>query len=251
MKKAVITGASAGMGREFARILSEMGYATILIARRREKLEQTAKLCKTECEIIEADLSSTDEVLALYERLRSDRDICVLINNAGFGLFGNFTDTDLSKELEMIDVNIKALHILTKLFLRDFVDRNSGYILNVASSASFLPGPLMSTYYATKAYVTRLTLAISQELKHNGSNVYIGAFCPGPVDTEFNDVANVRFSVGGISSTRAAEYAVKKMFARKLISIPGFIIKLGVFFTRFVPTKPLLSVSYNIQHKKS
>lgn len=250
MKKALITGASSGIGREFAKVLSEKGYALILVARRRDKLEETKALCQTPCELVEADLTVESDVYALYERYRGDKELSIVINNAGFGLFGKFSDTELSREMQMLDVNVHAVHILTKLFLADFRAKNEGYILNVASSASFLPGPLMSTYYATKAYVQRLSLAVAEELRRERSNVYIGAFCPGPVDTEFNDVADVRFALGGISSRFAAEYAVKKMFARKLLIVPAFTIKAGAFFTRFVPTKLLLRISYNIQHKK-
>ena len=249
--KALITGASSGIGREFAIKLSELGYELILVARRREKLEETAKLCKTKSIIIEADLSKEEEVYKLYENVKTFNDINMLINNAGFGLYGEFSNADLDKELNMIDLNIKSVHILTKLFLNDFRKRNKGSIINVASSAAFLPGPLMGTYYATKAYVQRLTLAIAEELRREKSNVYIGAFCPGPVDTEFNDVANVKFNLKGISSKFAAEYALKQVLRKKVLIIPGKMIKLGVFFQRFVPLKLLLCISYNIQKKKS
>ena len=249
--KVLITGASSGIGREFAYKFSKMGYELILVARRREKLEETASGCERECIIIEADLSKEDEVLRLYEEVKEFDDLEIVVNNAGFGLFGEFADTEVSRELNMIDLNIKSVHILTKLFLSDFKRKNRGFIINVASSASFLPGPLMSTYYATKAYVQRLTLAIAEELRRENSNVYIGAFCPGPVDTEFNDVANVKFSIKGISAEYAAEYAIKKALKRKILIIPGKIVKLGVFFQRFLPTKLLLRISYNIQKKKS
>lgn len=250
MKKALITGASSGMGRELAYRLSALGYDLILVARRRERLEETAAMCTTKCEIVEADLANEHEVYGLYERLKNESELSVVINNAGFGLFGAFCEADLDCELQMIDVNIRALHILTKLFLEDFTAKNEGYILNVASSAAFLPGPLMSTYYATKAYVQRLTLAISEELRRQSSKVYIGAFCPGPVDTEFNEVANVRFAIKGISSQYAAQYALKKMFRRKSLIIPGKMIKIGVFFQRFLPMNLLLRISYKIQGKK-
>lgn len=247
--KILITGASSGIGRDLARELSKKGHSLILTARRKNRLEEL----KTElpnCKIITADLSKEDEVFYLYEKTKNE-DIDVLINNAGFGLFGEFSKTDLVRETEMIDLNIKAVHILTKLFLKDFKQKNSGYILNVASSAAFLPGPMMSTYYSTKAYVQRLSLAISEELKKEKSNVYIGTFCPGPVKTEFNSVADVKFSLKEISSEYAAKYAVKNMFKKKILIVPGKLVKLGVFFQRFVPTKLLLSISYNIQKRKS
>ena len=125
----------------------------------------------------------------------------MLINCAGFGDFGAFTTTSLDKELEMIDVNIKAVHILTKKFLPDMIAKNEGYILNVASVAGLMPaGPYMATYYATKAYVTSFTSAIAEELEEKKSNVYVGSLCPGPVDTEFNKVADVKFNLKGITS---------------------------------------------------
>lgn len=249
-KKALITGASSGIGREFAYKLSKLGYDLILVARRKDRLEETKKGCFTSCKIIEADLSKEEEVYRLYSEVKEEKNLSIVINNAGFGLFGKFSDADLNCELNMLELNIKAVHILTKLFLNDFRKKDEGYILNVASSASFLPGPLMSTYYATKAYVQRFSLAISEELRREKSRVYVGAFCPGPVDTEFNDVANVKFNLKGISSNFAAEYAIDKMLKRKILIIPGIMIKAGVFFQRFLPFKMLLKISYNIQKKK-
>lgn len=251
MKKALITGASSGIGREMAYKLSELGYELILAARRKEKLEETAKNCKSKCTIIEADLSKKEDVYTLFEQVKDEENLCMVINNAGFGLFGKFSESDLKREIEMIELNIKAVHILTKLFLNLFKKKNRGFILNVASSAAFLPGPLMSTYYATKAYVQRLTLATAEELRREKSNVYIGAFCPGPVDTEFNGVADVTFNLKGISAEYAAKYAIKKMMKRKILIVPGNVVKLGVFAQRFVPMRLLLRISYNIQKKKS
>lgn len=247
--KALITGASSGIGREFSYILSNMGYELILVARRMDKLEETKNNCSTSCELIKADLSSEKEIYQLYESLKNE-DIDILINNAGFGIFGEFTKTDLDKELNMLELNIKSVHILTKLFLNDFKRKNKGYILNVASSAAFLPGPLMSTYYATKAYVKNLTLAISEELKKDNSEVYIGALCPGPVETEFNDVAGVSFGVKSLKSDYVAKYAINKMFKKKILIVPGFIMKCGVFFQKLLPYKLLLKISYKIQNAK-
>lgn len=247
--KALITGASSGIGKEMAIILSEMGYDLILVARRKKKLEDLAKKLKTNVEIINLDVSSTYNCMDLYNRVKKQK-IDILINNAGFGLFGKFDETKLDIELDMIDLNIKTVHTLTKLFLKDFKKRDSGYILNVASSAAFLPGPLMSTYYSTKAYVLNLTMAISEELKKDDSNVYIGALCPGPVDTEFNKVAKVNFALKGLNSHEVAEYAIKKMFKRKLIIIPGLKIKAGIFFSRFLPMKLKLKICHNLQNSK-
>ena len=246
--KALVTGASSGIGREMAKILSDMGYDLILVARRKKKLEELKKQLTTIVTIINLDISSTYNCTKLYDKVKKE-DIDIVINNAGFGLFGEFTETSLDKELDMIDTNIKAVHTLTKLFLKDFKEKDSGYILNVSSSAAFLSGPLMSTYYATKGYVLKLTEAIYEELRREDSNVYIGALCPGPVDTEFNDVANVNFSIQSLNSQDVAEYAINQMFKRKLIIIPGWKMKF-IVFSRLLPRKLLLRINYNIQKKK-
>lgn len=247
--KALITGASSGLGADFARILSAKGYDLILVARRKKKMETLAIKLKTNVEILEYDLSSTYNCMLLYEKVKKEK-IDILINNAGFGVFGKFTETSLDKELDMIDLNIKSVHTLTKLFLQDFKEKNKGYILNVASSAAFEPGPLMASYYASKAYVLRMTEAIYEELKRDHSQVYIGALCPGPVDTEFNKVAKVEFRVKALDSYVVADYAIRKMFARKLVIIPGTLMKLNCLFNRFLPRKVLLHFAYNVQKAK-
>lgn len=245
----LITGASSGIGRDMARIFHKMGHQLFLVARRENLLEDLKSELDGKPEIISLDLSSEKNCFELYERLK-DKNIDILINNAGFGVFGEFDKSPLSRELKLIDVNIRALHILTKKFLSDFEEKNSGYILNVASSAAFLSGPLLSSYYGSKAYVLRLTTAIYEELRQKKSNVYVGVLCPGPVDTEFNQTAGVRFNLKSLKSKDVAEYAIKKMFNKKLIIVPGFSIKMGIFFQRFVPTKLLLKISYNIQRSK-
>ena len=148
---ALITGASNGIGKDFAKELSKRGYDLILVARSKDKLEELKKELKTHIEIEIMDLSIKENVYKLYEKYQGKIDL--LINNAGFGAFGKFSETTLENELNMIDLNITAYHILTKLFLQDFVKKDNGTILNVASSAAFEPGPLMATYYATKSYV--------------------------------------------------------------------------------------------------
>jgi hypothetical protein len=247
--KALITGASSGIGADIARVLSDMGYDLILVARRKTRLTKLKSELKTDVQIINMDISSTFNCMELYNQVKEE-NIEVLVNCAGFGVFGDFTTTSVDKELDMIDTNIKGLHILTKLFLQDFTRRNKGYILNVASSAAFQPGPLMATYYASKAYVLRLTEAIYGELKEIKSNVGISVLCPGPVDTEFNKVAKVEFAVKSKSSMEVANYAIKKMFKKKLIIIPGTLMKLNYIFNRFLPQKLLIKLSYKIQSKK-
>lgn len=247
--KVLITGASSGIGRDMARYLSEKGFDLVLTARNMEKLEALKKTLKTDVEIIYSDLSEENAPFLLYKKCRN-KNIDFLINNAGYGMFGEFDKTDIMTELNMINVNIRATHILTKLFLKDFKRRNYGMILNIASSAGFMTGPLMSTYYATKNYVLRLSMAIYEELRRSGSNVKISVFCPGPVDTDFNNRAGVSFSVKSISSEYAAKYAIDKCLSGKTMIIPSVQMKLGVFGTRLVPQKLLSAITYNIQHNK-
>ena len=170
--KALITGASSGIGKNMAYVLANKGIDLILVARNKDELLKIKANVKVNVEVIELDLLKEKNVFKLYEMCK-DRNIDILINNAGFGLFGLFTETDLDRELEMIDLNIKAYHILTKLFLKDFVEKDNGYILNVASSAGFMAGPRLSTYYATKNYVLKLTMAFYDELRQSGSNVVV------------------------------------------------------------------------------
>lgn len=248
--KALVTGASSGIGKHIAIELTKRGYDLILVATNKEKLEEVRKLCTKDSKVIVCDLRKRDAVLKLYESTKNEK-VDIIVNNAGFGLFGTFDETDINRELEMIDVNINAVHILTKLFLKDFIKRDSGYILNVASSAGFMAGPKLSTYYATKNYVLKLSLAIYEELRRKKSGVHISVLCPGPVDTNFNKVAKGTFSVKPNSPEYVAKYAITKMFNNKLIIIPDLKIKAAIFGTRVLPTKLLLKFTYNIQDKKT
>lgn len=180
--KALITGASSGLGKEMAKILSEQEIELVLVAREQQKLEEVQKELKTKTQIICMDLSLAENCVELYKQVG---DIDILINNAGFGTCGEFIETDLITELNMINTNVCAVHTLTKLFLQDMCKKNSGYILNVASIAGFMPGPHMATYHATKAYVLKLTQSIYEELRKRNSNVKISALCPGPIKTPF------------------------------------------------------------------
>ena len=247
--KALITGASSGIGYDMAYYLADLGYDLILVSRNKDKLQEMQKDIKTNVKIIVADLSIESKLKEIYVLVKNE-NIDVLINNAGFGLCGEFVDLDLSKEIEMINTNIKAVHVLTKLFLKDMKKRDSGYILNVASLAAFMPGPLMTTYYATKAYVLRFTTAIYEELRRDKSNVVISCLCPGPVETNFNNVADVTFSVKGMDSKFVAKYAIDNMFKKKLIIIPGKKMKMAQFFSRFLSTKKQAKITYKIQKKK-
>ena len=246
--KALITGASSGIGLEFAKQLSELGYDLILVSRDQSRLEEVSKDLKGEVELISMDLSIEENLYNLYDKTKGRVDL--LINNAGFGIFGKFIDTDLNEEMNLIDLNIKAYHILTKLFLSDMVKRDSGRILNVASAAAFQPGPLMSAYYASKSYVYSLSMALYEELRKNKSNVHINILCPGPVKTGFNDRAKVNFRVRALKPEDVVKYTIDKMFNDKLIIIPGFFMKLSVFSNRIFSKKFLLKMAYKIQKAK-
>ena len=152
----------------------------------------------------------------------------------------------------MIDVNVKAVHILTRMYLKDFAKKDKGYILNVASSAGLLKGgPLMSCYYATKAYIVSFTEALYEELRRNKSHVKVSLLCPGPVKTNFNKVANVNFNIKQLDAKYVARYAINNLLrGNKLLIVPGFSIRLGVFLTRFLPVKFILKITYNIQKRK-
>lgn len=248
--KALITGASSGIGKDIAIYLSNKGYECILVARDEKKLKELAKELKTKSCIKSYDLSKSDNCYKLYDEVK-DMNIDVLVNGAGFGLFGNTWETDLDRELNMINLNIVSVHILTKLFLNDMIKKDKGYIMNIASSAGFLAGPYLNTYYATKNYVTKWTMAIYEELRRVKSNVKICCLCPGPVKTNFNNVAGGSFVIKGLESDYVAKYAVDKMFSNKLVIIPGFIVRMGVFFNKFLSNKMSLKVVYNIQKKKA
>ncbi|HIU11064.1 MAG TPA: SDR family NAD(P)-dependent oxidoreductase [Candidatus Onthocola stercorigallinarum] len=247
--KALVTGASSGIGKEIAYYLASLGIDLIIVARNKEDLEKIKKDVNVNVKIITMDLIIRDNVFKLYDMVKSD-DIDILINNAGFGLFGTFDETDLDREMEMIDLNVTTYHILTKLFLIDFLKKDSGYILNVCSSAGFMAGPRLSTYYATKNYITKLTLAINEELRQKGSNVSISALCPGPVNTNFNKAAHGEFAINEISPKYVAKLGIDKMFKKKMLIVPTFKMKLTLFLTRFAPLRLQLIIAYHIQGRK-
>ncbi len=246
----LITGASSGIGKEFAKRLASK-YNLILVARREERLLELKRELDTEVIIKCADLSKKDNIDALYNAIKEYK-IEMFINNAGFGLAGDILETDIDKEIQMIDVNVKALYILDKLILKKMKEDNiKGYVLNVGSIAGILRcGPYMSQYYATKSYVVSLTLGIRRELKENKSGIYIGCLCPGPVNTEFNDVAEVSFSLKGVSTERVVDYAIKKMYKRKALIVPTFSLKLLIFFRRFISNNFLARIVAKQQKKK-
>ena len=281
---ALVTGASSGIGRDMARYLYLLGYNLILVARDQERMEELKTElytkyrqeeekenrknkddknsnskdskpkkvnleAKQEILIYSIDLSKKEECIKLYENTKNI-EIDLLINNAGFGKFGEFPKTDLEKEVNLINTNITAVHILTKLYLQDMIKRNKGHILNVASIAGMEPGPLMAAYYASKAYVIRLSTAVNKELKKSKSDVKISILCPGPVDTNFNNVANVVFKAPSMPSEKVAKYAIDKTLKGKLIIIPGILNKSVRFFSKVLPDAVLEECAYHIQSRK-
>ena len=250
--KVLLTGASSGIGKEMAKILNKKGYDLVLVARDEEKLkdvknELEKEKSKNNIEIISMDLSKEENCIELCKRVRN---VDILINNAGFGDCGNFTKTDLEKEIKMIKTNIVAYHILMKEYLKEMKEKNSGKILNVASIAGFMPGPLMATYYATKSYVVKLSESVREELKKEKSNVKISILCPGPVETNFNKVANVKFKIKEANSQDVVKYAIKKMEQGKFYIVPGLDIKLAKIGAKIFPTSLVAKVCYMIQKRK-
>ena len=245
--RALIAGASSGIGRDIAKELSQKGYDLILVARNLEKLNEVKEKLETNIETVSMDISNPENCKQLYEKYK---DIDILVNNAGFGDCGYFDKTNLEKELQMINTNIVAYHVLTKLYLKDMKAKNSGKILNVASIAGFMPGPLMATYYSTKAYVVRLSEAIREELKKESSKVQISILCPGPVDTNFNKVADVQFALKGLSSEYVAKYTTDKLFKGKFYIVPGWKIKLAKFGAKIAPNTLVAKICYNMQKRK-
>ncbi len=250
MKTALITGATSGIGREFAIQLAKRGYRLVVTGRRVERLEELKEAVDVPVEIIPVDLSKKKECFALLEQLK-DENIDVFINNAGFGLAGPFIETDIKKEVGMIKVNDVAMHILFKGILQNMQQAGEGHIINVASSAGLLPaGPYMATYYASKAYVVSLTRAVAVELKEMGSKIRVSALCPGPVDTEFNENAKVVFALKGITPQQCVKEALKGMDKKKLIIVPSLRMKLATIFSHLVPYPILVKITGRQQKKK-
>ena len=247
--KALITGATSGIGRDMAVLLARQGIDLIIASRDTKKMQALAKRLPVNVKIVTVDLSKAEDCYDLYEETKGEQ-IDILINNAGFGAFGPSWEVPLETELNMIDLNIRAVHILTKLFLADFREKDSGYILNVASSAGFLAGPLMSAYYATKSYVLRFTEALHEELRRTGSNVKISALCPGHVDTGFDKRANVRHSIGGLTSRKVAKIGLNGMFRGDVVILPGLLMKLTYFGEKFLTEPLMLRAAYTAQSKK-
>ncbi len=248
--KVLITGASSGIGKDMARILAKKADELVLVARDISKLEEVKNELEKDAkiEIISMDVSKEENCKEIHNQVKN---VDILINNAGFGECGNFTKTSLEKDINMIKTNIIAYHMLTKLYLTDMKEKNSGKILNVASIAGFMPGPLMATYYATKNYVVKLSEGIREELKKEHSKVQISILCPGPVKTNFNKVANVDFHLREANSMDVAKYAIKKLDKGKFYIVPGIDVKIARIGAKILPANIISKFSYMAQKRKT
>jgi len=233
----LITGASAGLGAEFARQCAARGETLILVARRRERLDALKAELGGEAYVIAADLSAPDAAAALFAEVAElGLSVETLINNAGFGLAGAFAALPAERQIEMIDLNIRSLTELCRLFLPPMLARRRGFILNVASTAAFQAGPHMAVYYASKAYVLSLSEALHQEAK--GSGVHVTALCPGPTATEFFDVAgagNGRLAKIATDPVAVVRIGLAALARNKAIVVPGAANKIGAQASRFLP----------------
>lgn len=237
----LITGASSGIGLELAREFARNDHDLVIVARSGDRLREIADGFTGEygvsVEVIVKDLTLPDAPSEVYREVKGRGvEVDVLVNNAGIGTYGAFHETDLEEELTLVELNVLAVTHLTKLFLEDMVERGSGRILNVASSAAFQPGPLMATYYASKAYVLSFSEAVDEELR--GTDVSVTALCPGPVDTEFQDRAEMQES--GIAQNlttpeRVAEAGYKGVMRGKTVVIPSLKFRLLELLVRVSP----------------
>src|SRR6478752_4929934 len=234
---ALITGASAGLGVEFARQLSKRGHRLVLAARRRERLEELAEELGN-ARAVAIDLSKKDAAAKLMADVAAaGEEVEILVNNAGFGLIGKFAELDAKRERQMIDLNVATLTDLCRAVAPGMIERKSGGIINVASTAAFQPGPKMAVYFATKAFVLSLSEALHEELKPHG--VKVTCLCPGPTRTEFGDVAgfggNGLFDKVAMESPDVVKAGVEGLDKNKAIVVPGVVNKLVTFSGRLVP----------------
>lgn len=244
---ALITGASSGIGKEMAKLLAEKKYNLILAARREERLIELKNELESKYSIsvyiCPTDLTKEQEVSYLFE-FSKDFEPDIVINCAGFGKMGMFLDIPLDEDLDMIKTNVIALHILTKKFADAMKE---GVILNVASIAAFAPVPLLSTYGATKAYVQSLSRGINYELKRAKKPVHVMTLCPGPIATEFCQVAHGGFHMKEASAKSVAEKAIRGIFKKKNVVVPGLFPKASHLFFKLMPTKAVLPLEYSSQ----
>ncbi len=250
-KYALVTGASSGIGRAMAKALASKGNNLILVARRNDRLQALKKEIEHICDKVDVVIACTDlSVMENCKKLVEDTKIYkphIVINNAGFGRVGFFTEIEQDKEEEMIKLNIESLYCLTKMFVEEM---DEGIILNVSSLAAFLPTPLLATYAATKAFVLNFSLAVNNELKHQKRPIKIKVLCPGPVNTEFAKVAGARQGFMEMSPERCATIAIKGLEKRKAVIIPGPLMKFARFLVWLLPQRIILAASFRLQSKK-
>jgi short-subunit dehydrogenase len=234
---ALVTGASAGLGVEFARQLSKRGHRLVLVARRRDRLDALAAELG-DARAVAIDLSkkdSTDRLLA--DVAANGEAVDLLVNNAGFGLIGRFAELDATREREMIDLNVGTLTDLCRAVAPAMIERRSGAIVNVASTAAFQPGPKMAVYFATKAFVLSLSEALHEELKPHG--IRVTCLCPGPTRTEFGDVAgfggNGLFDKVAMNAAEVVRAGLKGLDSNHAVVVPGWMNKITAASTRFAP----------------
>lgn len=250
MKTALVTGASSGIGYELSKLFGRDGYKVILVARREEELKKLAEKLPNS-QVIAMDISKPGAPRELLKKLEGT-EIDVLVNNAGYGLLGEFSKTDLSSEIQMIHLNILSLTELTKLVLPQMLARRSGKILNVASTAAFQPGPLMAVYYATKAYVLSFSEAIAEELRDTG--VTVTTLCPGPTRTEFADVAKMGKSklfksAAVMDAAPVAEAGYEGLMAGKRIVVPGIANRMMIQSLRVSPRSLVTKIVRRVQEE--
>ena len=251
MKKvALVTGASAGLGVEFARQLSKRGHRIVLAARRKERLEELAKeLGKARAVAI--DLSKTNAATKLMADLAAnDEEVELLVNNAGFGLIGRFATADAKRLRQMIDLNVGTLADLCRAVAPGMIERKSGGILNVASTAAFQPGPNMAVYFATKAFVLSFTEAMHEELKPHG--IHVTCLCPGPTRTEFGDVAgfggNGMFDRVAMESPDVVTAGLEGLDKNRAVVVPGLLNKISANSGRFAPRSVVRKIAGAIKY---
>jgi len=249
-KYAIVTGASSGIGKAISMELAKKQVNLILVARRIERLNAIKKDLennyKIDVIVKSYDLSDIKNCHLLHEETK-EYDPEIIINNAGFGLVGLFQEIPLDKELEMLRLNLESVHVMTKLFVSSM---NHGIIMNVSSMAGLLPTPLMAAYSASKAYVLNFSRAVNHELHEQKKNIKIMVLCPGPVDTEFAGVANVKQSMKGMSASECAKIAVKGIERGRGLVVPGCLMKLTQFMVKLLPVKLILFFSYRFQKSK-
>lgn len=251
---ALVTGASNGIGLELAKIHASKGGDLVLVARNKSKLDELKNELEKEFKVnvytIGKDLSASNAAQEVYdETTKQNIQIDILINNAGFGDFGLFAETDWNKESEMINLNIATLTLFTKLYLQDMVKKGSGKIMNLASTASFQPGPMMAVYFATKAYVLSFSEAISNEVSNKG--VTVTALCPGPTTSGFQAAASMEnsklFSNKNLpTSKEVAIYGYNAMMKGKTVAIHGIMNKILATSLRFAPRAIVLKISRKV-----